>query len=361
MLARTAEYLFWTGRYLERAEDTARLLDVTYHRLLESTPGEEQEAWSDVLVAVGLDDEFAATGRALSAAAVSDFLVRDPSNRGSILACIEQARANARGVREHLAMEMWEALNSLHLEMASRNLTMDLQRQPHELYGFIRQGVQSIIGVADGTWSREDGWHFFMLGMLLERAEMGVRSLRARHERHRPDAIHEWYATLRSASALGAYRRRYRDFDEVALVELLMLSPTLPRSVLFSLRGAETILSTLSRDRRSLALRLLGRVRAELEFADAAELASGDLVEVLEVIEEQIRDVASAVAAECFLYRIELDLHALHLVPGDEVGRDGEGHPRTKALIPASAAVVGLPVTGVPTSAPPVNGSEEVR
>ncbi len=327
MLARTAEYLFWTGRYLERAEDTARFLDVTYHRLLEATPGEEQQAWSDLLVAVGLEDEFAETGQALTSAAVSEFLVLDPVNRGSIRACIEQARANARGVREHLAMEMWEALNSLHLEMAARNLGMDLQRQPHELYGFIRQGVQSVIGVADGTWSREEGWHFFMLGLLLERAEMGVRSLRARHTRHQPDAIHEWYATLRSASALGAYRRRYRDFDEVALIELLLLSPTLPRSVLFSLRGAEGILSVLTGDRRSLALRLLGRVRAELEFADAAELCEDGLLDVLEVLEVQIRDVASAVAAECFLYRVELDLHALHLVPGDEVSRDGEGHP----------------------------------
>ena len=349
MLARTAEYLFWTGRYLERAEDTARLLDVTYHRLLESTPGEEQQAWSDVLAAVGLDDEFAGTGRALSATAVSEFLVRDPANRGSIRACIEQARSNARGVREHLAMEMWEALNSLHLEMANRNLALDLQRQPHELYGFIRQGVQSVIGVADGTWSREDGWHFFNLGLLLERAEMGVRSLRARHSRHRPDAVHEWYATLRSASALSAYRRRYRDFDEVALIELLLLSPTLPRSVLFSLRGAETILATLSADRRSVALRLLGRVRAELEFADAAELCAGELVDVLEVLEDQIRDVASAVAAECFLYRVELDLHALHLVPGEEVGReDGEGGTE-----PATATAVGA---GVPVRSEVASG-----
>ena len=351
MLARTAEYLFWTGRYLERAEDTARLLDVTYHRLLESTPGEEQQAWSDVLVAVGLDDEFEETGRPLTGSNVSEFLVHDPANRGSILACIEQARANARGVREHLAMEMWEALNSLHLEMASRNLAHDLQLQPHELYGFIRQGVQSVIGVADGTWSREDGWHFFNLGLLLERAEMGVRSLRARHSRHQPDAVHEWYATLRSASALqrvpsqvprlrrgGAHRAAPPVAD-----------PAAQRAVLVA--GCRGLCSTtLSADRRSLALRLLGRVRAELEFADAAELCAGDLVQVLEVLEDQIRDVASAIAAECFLYRVELDLHALHLVPGEEVGRDAEAEATAidegRVAMPVGDGADAEPVTG---------------
>lgn len=341
MLARTAEYLFWTGRYLERAEDTARLLDVTYHRLLEATPGEEHQAWWDVLVAVGLHDEFAASGRRPGAAEVSEFLVVDPWNRGSVTSCIAQARANARGVREHLELELWERLNSLHLELRARDLADDLERQPHELYRFIRQGVQSVIGVADATWSREDGWRFFMLGLLLERAEMGVRSLRARHDRHRPDTVHEWYATLRAASALGAYRRRYREFDQAGLVELLLLSPTLPRSVLFSLAGAESILSRLVGP-RSLALRLLGRVRAELEFADADELVDGHLGDVLEVVEGRVRDVASAVAAECFLYRVELDLHALHLVPGDEQNRDGEGVPfSTRDDRVADAAEVG--------------------
>ncbi len=320
MLARTAEYLFWTGRYLERAEDTARLLDITYHRLLEVTPGEEGEAWSDVLCAVGLEEEFLTSGRRLAAGPVSEFLVYDPANQGSIRACVDQARSNARGVREHLAVEMWEALNSLHLQLSERDLARDVRLVPHELYGFIRQGVQSVIGVADGTWVRDDAWRFFMLGLLLERAEMGVRSLRIRRARHRDDNVHEWYATLRAASALGAYRRRYAAFDDVALIDLLLLSSSLPRSVLFSLQGAERILAALVPDARSLALRLLGRVRAELEFADPAELVASDLTSVLAVVEEQIRDVAKAVAAESFLYRVGLDLHSLHLVPGEGFG-----------------------------------------
>jgi len=319
MLARTAEYLFWAGRYLERAEDTARLLDVTYHRLLEASPGEEAAAWGDVLAAVGLTEEIADSNRPITSSSVSEYLVKDPTNRGSIVACVSQARDNARGVREHLPMELWEALNSFHLELLARNLPLDLARQPHELYGFVRRGIQSVIGVANETWSREDAWRFFTLGMLLERAEMGVRSLRIRHPRHQDDAVHEWYATLRSASALQAYRRQYRDLDPAAMVELLLLSPTLPRSVLFSLLRAERTLLDLTQSQpedRSVAMRLLGRVRAELEFADARELVDGSFEEVLGLLEDQIRDVSSAVAAECFLYRVELDLHTVRLMPG---------------------------------------------
>ena len=148
---------------------------------------------------------------------------------------------------------------------------------------------------------------------------MGIRALRVRHPRHLDGAVHEWYATLRSQSALQAYRRRYRELDTAALVELLLLSTTLPRSVLFSLLRAERILDDLTRasaGERSLALRLLGRVRAEIEFADARELVAADFDEVLHRLEAEVRVVSTAVAAECFLYRVDDDLHSVQLVPG---------------------------------------------
>src|SRR5262245_44628755 len=135
MLARDAESLFWAGRYLERAEDTARLLDVTYHGMLETTPAEEKQAWRDVLSAVRLDQAYAETGRPLSATAVCEYLVLDTANLGSILAAVEQARENARTVREQLSTELWESLNSFCLELRARNLHADLEFQPHELYG----------------------------------------------------------------------------------------------------------------------------------------------------------------------------------------------------------------------------------
>ncbi len=327
MLARTAEQLFWSGRYLVRAEDTARLLDVTYHRLLEATPSEEATAWTDVLDVVGLRERFLAEGRTVTSAAVSEYLVLDPNNPGSILSSVEQARRNARGVREHLTVEFWEVVNSFHLEMASRNLAFQLAVQPSDLYRFVRSGVQSVMGTADGTWTRDDGWRFFMLGVHLERAELTARLLRVRQPRHAADEVHEWYATLRVTSALSAYRRKYRDLDPAFLLDLLLLSTDMPRSVLFSLRHAEDILRRVVDADTSLAARLLGRARAELEFADAAEMVvAGEVFQVLRAVEDRVADVASAIAAECFLYRVELDMHEMHIIPGEvgpELSADG--------------------------------------
>ncbi|MFV0316419.1 MAG: alpha-E domain-containing protein, partial [Microthrixaceae bacterium] len=317
MLARTAEQLFWAGRYLERAEHTARLMDVTYHRLLEATPVEQAEAWRDVLGCVSQAKAFAERCRPVSGREVSAFLVADTDNPGSIASSVAQARSNARGVREQLPAEWWEVLNSFSLELAARNLQRELDSQPSDLYRFVRRGVLSVLGVADGTWTRDEGWLFFMLGVHLERAEMTARTLRVRFPRHRADEVHEWFATLRVASALSTYRRRYRDYDRRSLVDLLLLSGDVPRSVLFSMRHAESILRSVVDPEGSLSVRLTGRSRAELEFADADELmAAGNIIEVLQLVEEQIRAISNSVAAECFLSHAELDLQSLHVLPG---------------------------------------------
>jgi uncharacterized alpha-E superfamily protein len=319
MLARDAESLFWTGRYLERAEDTARLLDVTYHGMLETTPAEEAMAWRDVLSAVRLERAFADTNRAPGATAVSEFLVLDPENSGSILSAVEQARENARTVREQLSTELWESLNSFCLELRARNLRADLEFQPHELYGMVRRQCQTVAGVAAETMSRDEGWRFFVLGWNLERAEMSCRLLSARYRQLSPSAFHQWMNTLRSASGLEAYRRSYRaSMDPADVVEFLLLSRTFPRSVLFSLRTAENALVHLAPDGElTRPLRQLGRLRSGLEFADVRELMQGDLGEELRQVEEGIRQVAASVATQYFSNSREFDLHSLHLLPGD--------------------------------------------
>jgi uncharacterized alpha-E superfamily protein len=319
MLARDAESLFWTGRYLERAEDTARLLDVTYHSLLETTPAEEEQAWRDVLAAVRLDADYAETQGGVNAAEVSEYLVFDPDNKGSILVAVEQARENARTVREQLSTELWETLNSFCLELRSRNLRADLGFQPHELYGLVRRQCQTVAGVAAETMSRDEGWRFFVLGWNLERAEMSCRLLSVRYRQLSPSAFHPWMATLRSASGLEAYRRTYRaSMDPVDVVEFLLLSRTFPRSVLFSLRTAENALDRLAPDGDlTRPLRQLGRLRAGLEFTDVRELMQGDLGEELWRVEEGIRQVAASVATQYFSNSHEFDLHSLQLLPGD--------------------------------------------
>ncbi|HYB12059.1 MAG TPA: alpha-E domain-containing protein, partial [Myxococcota bacterium] len=164
MLARHAEDLFWAGRYIERAEDTARLLDVTYHGLLESPLLDAESAWCELLELLYLDQAFEAKGLPVTASAVTEFLVLDPDNAGSIVRSVARARDNARNVRERISTELWEAINTLFLELRARDLRADLEREPYQLYGFVKSRCHAISGVSAETMSRDDGWRFFLLG-----------------------------------------------------------------------------------------------------------------------------------------------------------------------------------------------------
>ncbi len=181
MLARHAESLFWMGRYMERAEDTARMLDVTYHGLLESPPEEASRSWLDLLSVLNVDQGFAKRHTEVTAAIVSEFLVLDEKNPGAIVSSVGRARENARSVRELISTELWEAVNMFWLELLARNLRADLEQQPYELYGLVKRRCQTVNGVAAETMPRDDGWRFLMLGWMLERTEMTCRLLNVRY------------------------------------------------------------------------------------------------------------------------------------------------------------------------------------
>ncbi len=328
MLARHAESLFWAGREIERAESTARMLDVTYHGLLEAMPWEAERSWMDLLKVLWLDRPFAELEMSVRAATVSEFLVFDPDNPGAILSSVGQARENARAARELISSELWEALNSFHLELRARNLRADVEARPHELYGFIKRSCQMIAGVAGETMPRDDGWRFFMLGWMLERAEMTCRLLDVRYSQlvtaGAKGGFHHWLQTLKSASGSEAFRRRYRaSMDPADVVEFLLLSRTFPRSVLYSLQAAENGLARLEAGSTHLARpqRLLGRTRSDLEFLDTRELLDGDLHVFLDQLLNGVRQVAEAVALQYFRSAQEHDLHALEPYgPVAEVG-----------------------------------------
>lgn len=319
MLARDAESLFWIGRYLERAEDTARLLDVTYHGLLEASVAEEFAAWTGVLAAVGLDATFRERDAAPTASGVSSFLVHDRDNPGSILSSVEQARENARTVRELLSTELWEAVNSFCLTLRVRDLAAEVEAQPHELYGFVRQRCQTVAGVAAETLARDEGWRFLTLGWNLERAEWSCRLLRVRQVHLASAGFHEWVGTLRSASALEAYRRAHRaSMDPADVVGFLLLSRSFPRSVFYSLGTAEEVLRDLAPpETMPRPLRLVGRLRSDLEFADVRELMAGDLDAELLAVEHAIRQICTSVGLQYFTNSHEFDLHALQVLPGE--------------------------------------------
>jgi uncharacterized alpha-E superfamily protein len=326
MLSRHAEDLFWAGRYMERAEDTARLLDVTYHGLLESTPYESERAWREVLSVLRLDGPFAERRHGVSALAVSEFLVRDPDNPGSILAGVGRARDNLRSVREQVSAELWEEVNTFHLELRARDLRIDLEQQPYALYGMVKRRCQTLAGVAAETMARDDGWRFLQIGWMLERAEMTCRLLDVRYAQSDSDGVggfHHWMSTLKSASASEAYRKAFRSsMDPEDVIDFLLLSRIFPRSVLFCLRRAEADLNLLgSRDGTlSRPERLLGRIRADLEFREVHEVVAGGLHSFLDQLQRGVRQVAEAVALQYFRSSHEVFLHSLSFQPAGARG-----------------------------------------
>jgi len=327
MLARLAENLFWAGRYVERAEDTARMVDVTYHTLLESPFGEVDRTWEQLLDVLHLRaawDERAA-GSPVEVQGVVRFLVLDPDNPGSIAAATARARENVRSVRELVSTEFWESVNDLHLELRSRDLDREVAEQPSELLRLVRNASMAIYGVASETMPRDDGWRFLALGRLIERAEMTCRLIDVRYgqlealrvpERRgvvvQDGGFHHWVAVLKSASAFEAYRRRYRaSTDPVDVIEFLLLADDLPRSVVYCLVSAMRQLEALSDDRPNRAVRLLGRTTSSLLYRDVAELLDEDLHDFLEDVQSRIQAVAEAIADEFFRHQPPGSMHSV--------------------------------------------------
>lgn len=316
MLARHAEDLFWTGRYLERAEDTARMLDVTYHSLLESPIVEIRQSWRELLKVLNLEHAFAATGAEWTDAAVTEFLVLNPQNPGSIVSTVARARDDARNVRERISTDLWEAVNAFYLELRTRDLRSDLERQPYELYRIVKERCQTITGVSAETMPRDDGWRFLVLGRVLERAEMTCRLLSVHWAQQRSEdpqeAFRHWVTVLKSVSAFEAYVRAYHSARGAAeVLEFLLLSREFPRSVLWCLRSAEDQLMRLGTpDQPILPHRLLGRVRAALEYLDVAEVLNDGLHGFLDHLQNGIWQVTDGVAAHFFQRHAERELHA---------------------------------------------------
>ncbi len=325
MLARLAENLFTAGRDIERAEATARMVDITYHSLLESPSGERGDAWEQLHEVLGTvaepDDDALAR------------LVLDRGEPRSVLASVTRAREHVRSVRELVSTELWEVINDLHLTLATTGLARQVDEQPYHLLAGVRRACLTIYGVASDTMPRDEAWRFLALGRLLERAAMTCRLVQVHHQRLEqlsgpsrrlglggdpaglepgPGDFHQWVTVLKSAAALEAYRRRYRaSMDPADVVEFLLLEPDLPRSVAFCLTGARLQLEALAAGRRSRAVREVGRASASLTYRDVSELFAMGLAPFLLDIQARMQRVDAAIAGEFFRHHPSGALHAI--------------------------------------------------
>lgn len=299
MLSRAAEALFWIGRYAERAEDTARLLDVQVHQIIIDPSVDEAETCRVVATVMGLHDRAPEGVRG-----VLDLLAFDQDNPSSIAGALSAARENARGVREALSGEIWECLNATHLELP-RRMSAARQFGPAPFFSYVRQRAAMLSGYVASTISRDAGYDFLSLGRSLERADMTARLLAAAVST--PFRGDDWVTTLRACSAHEAYLRTYqRGVDSRLALEFLLLDRLFPRSVLHALSVGEDALARLDpADRVSRggnpneARRVIGRVRTDLEFLPLDRLLDG-LPERLHRIQRGMSDVSEAVAGRYF-------------------------------------------------------------
>lgn len=300
MLARNAESLYWIGRYVERADDTARILDVAVHQLLEDATVDPDRRCRLVLQVLGM--ELPPKDEELDAWSLTERVAYSKNKPGSIVDNVGQARENARGAREVTSSEMWECLNTTY------NGLGDAERQarklgPYEFLSYVKNRAAMFAGLADATLSHDDGYRYLLLGRSVERVDMTIRMLLSRAgDRSGSPA---WVTVLRSAGAHDTYLRTYRGaLDATRVVEFMLLDRLFPRSVFHAISLAEQQLLELDNrpsrvGAQAEAQRLLGRARSGLEFMQPGMLLD-DLQPRLIDLQETCREVSEAVTAQYF-------------------------------------------------------------
>jgi uncharacterized alpha-E superfamily protein len=300
MLSRVAEALFWIGRYVERAEDTARLLDVHFHEMLEDPRVDEADASAVLLTVMGVPDEVAAGCR--DGQALLELLGYDEESPNSIVGALGAARQNAHGAREALFAELWTCLNATHNALPARVATAR-DFGPAPFFSYVRERAATFAGYTDSIMTRDASHDVLLLGRSLERVDMTARLLAARISVG--PASETWTATLRACSGHEAYLRTYQQGVEASrAVEFLLVDRLFPRSVFHALTVGERALARLdpASGRSGVeepARRAIGRARTDLEFLSAASLLD-DLPDRLHRLQRTVSQVSEAVTQRFF-------------------------------------------------------------
>jgi uncharacterized alpha-E superfamily protein len=310
LLARYAEGMFWLARYMERVENIARLVDVT--QTFES-PGREAESWYS-LVRINADEQaFATRGWAANADMVKRFYLLDPTNPTSIGATMEAARTNARTLRPLISTEMWLQINVFHREVmaiAPSDLDGDALSR---LCRRLKEGVQAHTGILEGTLFRDQGYHFYAVGRLLERADQTTRLLDikyhqiipANHEERRIRELTQWSAVLRAAAGYHAFRRIAPvAFQPQDVVSFLIANPSFPRSVALCIREVEEHLTEL-RSRYGLrgagqALERVADMRADIVGRSGDAVIAGGLHDFLDGVQRDLIQLGAEIGTAFF-------------------------------------------------------------
>ncbi|MEY3271683.1 MAG: hypothetical protein RLZZ341_584 [Pseudomonadota bacterium] len=314
MLSRTADHLFWMARYMERAENTARMLDVNYQTsLLPQSADTALAGWSGLLSISELTWAYQQQHQQIDARSVMDFMVRDESNLSSIWNCLRAARENARAVRGALTTEVWETQNQTWLEFNRMLKAGEFERDPGAFFEWVKFRSHLSRGVTVGTMLQDEALHFLRIGTFLERADNTARLLDVKFqalaggdyfgpdgskEQQEVDFYH-WSAILRSVSGFEIYRKVYRNVirpEKVA--ELLILRPDMPRSLAACMNDAVANLRLVANQQSDETLRRAGRLQSDLRYGRIDEILATGLHAYLTQFLDRVGDLGVGISRD---------------------------------------------------------------
>jgi uncharacterized alpha-E superfamily protein len=314
MLSRTADHLFWMSRYMERAENTARMLDVNYQTgLLPQGADSAEQGWRGLLSISELTGLYGRRFREVNARNVMEFMVRDEGNLSSIWNCLRAARENARAVRGALTTEVWETMNQTWLEFNRMLRARDFERDPGAFFEWVKFRSHLSRGVTVGTMLMDEALHFIRIGTFLERADNTARLLDVKYaaltggeffgatptrEVQEVDFYH-WSAILRSVSGFEIYRKVYRNvIRPEKVVELLVLRPDMPRSLTACMNAVVTNLQEVANDQSGETLRRAGRLQADLHYGRIDEILATGLHAYLTQFLDRVNDLGVGISRD---------------------------------------------------------------
>ncbi|MBI5275686.1 MAG: alpha-E domain-containing protein [Burkholderiales bacterium] len=312
MLSRTADHLFWMARYTERAENTARMLDVNYQTsLLPQSAAVAQVGWEGMLSISELMPAYTAKYGEITPDRVMHFMVRDEHNPSSIFSCLRAARENARAVRGSLTTEAWETQNQTWLEVNRMMRGRDFELDPGQFFEWVKFRSHLSRGVAVGTMLIDEALYFMRMGTFLERADNTARLVDvkfhavqsdffgAASEKDQEYDFYHWSAILRSVSGFEIYRKVYRDVIQPERVaDLLILRPDMPRSLHASMNEVVHNLDMVANDQSAETQRRAGRLRAELQYGSIEEILANGLHAFLTQFLDRVNDLGGRISRD---------------------------------------------------------------
>ncbi|WP_173475579.1 alpha-E domain-containing protein [Fibrobacter succinogenes] len=308
MLSRVANSIYWLARYIERAENVARSIDVNLQLQLD-LPGEVRP-WEPVIQIAGNADDFFKKYAHASFENALTFLTFDKENPSSIISCVAAARENARCVRERISSELWIAINQFYLKLSDPEMPKQVLAAPHAFYSSVKEFSQLTAGIIQGTMSHDVAWNFTHLGTLLERADQTSRILDVKYYILLPDVSMvgmaldtvQWNAVLKSVGAYEMFHRRNSDVTPHNVAEFLLLSEDFPRSLRYCLEKAELCLKNIAFPIKSNAesIRLLGKLRSDISFTTIEEIIEHGLHEQIEKVQIRLNELGNQIWKDFF-------------------------------------------------------------